>query len=207
MAIIATSRDNDGNVTKVEVRFEGRVVKVRTYTASRNHSDTLDYTDFQSTQVTEALVWVGREETRYDGTVEPVAPANRFQWVDCTNLFTWRGSPHMAPKVDFIALAVPELFEDLEVWLRIQEEREAEKARAHAVHEAAQKKAREDDEKNRPVPGKQMVVARGRKVKVGTVGTVAFVSGSGSVLLKADNAWQDRQAPGTWVSATNLRAR
>lgn len=52
-----------------------------------------------------------------------------------------------------------------------------------------------------------MIVAKGRKVPLGTVGTVAYISSSGSVLLKADSEWQDRKAQGTWVSGANLRAR
>lgn len=66
---------------------------------------------------------------------------------------------------------------------------------------------RKAKELNRPVPGKKMEVVKGRKVPIGTVGTVAYVSGSGNVLLKADDAWQDRKAQGTWVSSTNLKAR
>jgi len=195
-----------------ELTFEGRVVKVRTYTASRNHSDTLDYSDFRSTTVTEALVWVGREVEALDWVrdvkhTQPVEPKDRFKWVDCTNLFVWRGSPARTPKVDVLALAIPELFEDLEAWLKIQANEAQAKEAAIEARRVALDKARADDERNRPVIGKQMVVAKGRKVKVGTVGTVAFVSDSGRVLLKDDDKWQDRKSDGTWVAAGNLKAR
>ena len=78
---------------------------------------------------------------------------------------------------------------------------------ARRARDEADRARRAEEEKNRPVKGKKMVVARGRKVPLGTVGTVAYVSGSGSVLLKADHEWQDRKAQGTWVDARNLKAR
>ena len=61
-------------------------------------------------------------------------------------------------------------------------------------------------EKNRPVVGKRMVVVKGKKTPVGLQGTVAYVSGSNSVLLKADHEWKDRKAQGTWVPSYNLKA-
>ena len=75
------------------------------------------------------------------------------------------------------------------------------------VADAAKAEENRLRELNRPVKGKRMVVAKGRKVPVGFAGTVAYVSGSGSVLLKADAEWQDRKAQGTWVPAANLKAR
>jgi hypothetical protein len=83
---------------------------------------------------------------------------------------------------------------------------------------AALNKAREDRamrqimemaevERNRPVKGKRMEVFKGRKVPIGTQGTVAFVSWNGRVLLKPDHCWEDRAADGTWVDPANLRAR
>ena len=97
--------------------FEGRVLKVETVTETRNWSDTLDYTDHRSTECTYALVWLGTHGIpphKYDA--RPVARAiehpsewskpreleywEQFAWVDCTNLFTWRGSPHCEPTVD-----------------------------------------------------------------------------------------------------------
>lgn len=91
--------------------------------------------------------------------------------------------------------------------LQIKAEHDRKLAEAQRARDEAARKARAEEEKNRPVKGKQMVVAKGRKVPVGFVGTVAYVSGSGSVLLKADHEWQDRKAQGTWVDARNLRAR
>jgi len=81
-----------------------------------------------------------------------------------------------------------------------------------ADHEEARRKEQiarfREEERNRPTVGKQMIVFKGRKVPLGTVGTVAHVSGSGdSALLKPDNAWQDRKTDGVWVPIANLKAR
>jgi hypothetical protein len=204
---------------EIKTLYEGRVLKVRTYVATRNHSDTLDYTDFRSTEVTEALVYFGRVapevpcgyvrlEGKYVNSGEEIPLPARFGWIDCTNLFCWRGSPFREATVDAFSL-IPnqELVDDYSAWLADAEEKQRvaeEKAKAYAAAQAVKKA---EEEKNRPVKGKKMIVAKGRKVPVGFVGTVAFVSGSGSVLLKADNEWQDRKAQGTWVAASNLRAR
>lgn len=71
-----------------------------------------------------------------------------------------------------------------------------------AIEEA---KKRADDAEayriaNKPVTGTKMIVVRGRKVKVGTIGVVAFISNNtGGVLLKDEKVWKDRKANGVWV--------
>ena len=58
---------------------------------------------------------------------------------------------------------------------------------------------------NKPVTGTKMIVVRGRKVKVGTIGVVAFISNNtGGVLLKDEKVWKDRKANGVWVEPTYL---
>lgn len=107
MPITETSRDSQGKETSVST-YTGRVVRVRSYVGHRNHSDTLDYSDFRDTDVTEALVYMGRTTTRGawvegEGYVRQTCArpiGERFEWVDCTNLFTWRGSPVRKPEVD-----------------------------------------------------------------------------------------------------------
>jgi hypothetical protein len=47
------------------------------------------------------------------------------------------------------------------------------------------------------------VVTRGRKVPLGTIGVIAYI-GEGSVLIKDEAVWQDRNANGTWVYTSNL---
>jgi len=60
-----------------------------------------------------------------------------------------------------------------------------------------------------PRKGDRVVVARGRKVPVGTVSRVAFVGEGGHgaparVLLKDEAVWQDRQANGRWIASHNV---
>ncbi len=208
MAIIETD-----TITKTETRaYEGRVVKVRKYVADRNHSDTLDYTDFRSTQVTEALVYMGRHGKPYwnyiDQADRDLELHERFAWVDCTNLFTWRGSLHREPVVDEQwVLLIPGFIDDYEAWQADIAEKERVAAETKRKHEEICKAADEEAARNRPARGKRMVVCRGRKVKIGTTGTVAWISESGSCLLKNDHEWQNRQAQGVWVASQNLKAR
>lgn len=78
---------------------------------------------------------------------------------------------------------------------------------AQIARDAAERQAREEEARNRAVKGKRMVVFKGRKVPVGTLGTVAYVSDSGRALLKNDEEWEVRTAQGVWVDVRNLRAR
>lgn len=91
--------------------------------------------------------------------------------------------------------------------LAIKAKHDAALLAAQEARDAVMLQARIEAERNRPVKGKKMVVTRGRKVPLGTVGTVAYVSASGGVLLKGDDVWQDRLASGFWVDAKNLKAR
>ena len=55
------------------------------------------------------------------------------------------------------------------------------------------------------VKGDRVVVVRGRKVPVGTAGRVAWTSANtGGILVKCEDEWQVREAPGTWVDPRNL---
>ena len=83
-----------------------------------------------------------------------------------------------------------------------------EKEMAHAEARQAMRERAELAEKNSPVKGKKMRVVSGRKVPVGTIGTVAFISRDGmSALIKGDDVWQDRKVNGTWVQCRHLVAR
>lgn len=238
MAIIETSTYN--NVLELATLYAGRTVEVRTYEATRNHSDTLDYSDFRTTNVTEALVYIGRRAPEYtwdrlkaaDDSVghrctshdecrdnyemghlcweekhgwKDLLIQDRFVWVDCTNLFVWRGSPHCAPEVD--AVMEGELAEDYAAWQAYWVEQAAIAHERQKANEKARLEAQAKAERDRPVKGKKMVVVKGRKVPKGTVGTVAYIHPNGGVLLKDDARWEDRNAPGTWVDARNLEAR
>lgn len=53
--------------------------------------------------------------------------------------------------------------------------------------------------------GDAVVVVKGRKVPVGTLGRVAWVSANtGGILVKPEESWQDRTVNGVWVSPNNL---
>lgn len=85
----------------------------------------------------------------------------------------------------------------------------AEQKRVRDLEAAAVKKKADEAEAyriaNKPVIGTKMIVVRGRKVKVGTTGVVAFISNNtGGVLLKDENVWKDRKANGIWVSPEYL---
>lgn len=212
MPIIIT--DCNGNVTR---KYVGRVVKIRAYVAERNHSDTLDYTDWRATKVTQALVYHGRvvseedNNTYFQGlgffrTGDEIPASIRFEWIDCTNLFVWRGDSHRDPKLDELAFLDGHLIEDYETWQSIQDAEAAKLAAHQALVLAKQKEVEAEHERNRPIKGKAMIVFKGRKVPVGTRGVVAHISDSGRVLLKASHEWQNRQAQGVWVDARNLRA-
>lgn len=74
------------------------------------------------------------------------------------------------------------------------------------MQEELARKTAEERIRNTPVKGKKMIVAKGRKAPVGTVGVVAYIHSNGRVLLKNENEWQDRKANGVWVPAEYLKA-
>lgn len=214
MAIKAT----DTRTKEVTTTYEGRVIDVVKYKATRNLSDTLDYSDYQTVECTDALVYFGRNVpadhkgyfwvgSKIYNAGDEIPVSERFGTVDCSNHFVWRGSDHRVAEVDADFAANPEMLEDYNAWKAHREAVAQEAAAKRAKWEAEEKARKAEEERNRPVIGKKMRVFKGRKVPVGFVGTVAYVSGSGGVLLKDDDKWQDRKAQGTWVNANNLQAR
>lgn len=136
MAIIRTTTDQSTNaVTSQTTHFLGRVVRTEVVTETRNWSDTMDYTDYRSTKCIYALVYMGRHGiapmTRDGRTVAGVIPypgselrdlevGERFAWIDCTNLFSYRGVPVLTAAVDTFDMQLlhggPEMFDDLAAW-------------------------------------------------------------------------------------------
>ena len=121
MAITKTSYDSKTGTNTVETYFAGRVIEVRRFTETRNWSDTLDYSDYRSTECTEALVWLGTHNFPAWGTkghpsasqscLRPAgehsydAPRDleffeQFAWVDCTNLFSDRNGFTLEAEAD-----------------------------------------------------------------------------------------------------------
>ena len=169
MAIIRTTTDQSTNVvTAKEAHFTGRVVRTEVVTETRNWSDTMDYTDYRSTKCIYALVYLGRHGVapynrggrNITGTSPiPGAPTRdltvgeRFAWVDCTNLFSYRGVPVLTAEVDAFDMQLlwggPEMLEDLASWDDHQivlqkaaaEEREAAAKAAEAQRQATIAKA------------------------------------------------------------------
>jgi len=162
MAIIKTSY----KANAPEALLRGRVIKVEKTTENRNWSDTMDYSDYRSTQCTWALVYLGTHgvaprswngrviahitdpswETPRDLTV-----GERFAWLDCTNLFSDRCGYTITPEVDNVGdllLAggiTPEgdIYDQLAAWeahhRAAVEARAAEHAKKEAEYAAAQK--------------------------------------------------------------------
>ena len=161
MAIVSTTYDQSSSkVVKQSTHFVGRVVRLQEVTETRNHSDTMDYSDFRSTKCTYALVYLGRHgiapnnmsrvrrTIAYYGQPRDLEPIERFAWIDCTGLFVWRGSPHYTPEVDTIDMQLvfggEEMLQDLKTW---EEAVIAEREESIRLAEKASQDARREQEK------------------------------------------------------------
>jgi hypothetical protein len=146
-----------------ELLLRGRVLKVEKTTETRNWSDTMDYSDYRSTQCTWALVYLGTHGVaphERDGRVitwlqhgswetpRDLTIGERFAWVDCTNLFSDRCGYTITPEVDtvgdlLIAGGAEDIYEQLAAWeahhRAAVEARAAEHAKKEAEYAAAQK--------------------------------------------------------------------
>ena len=110
---------HDTYTKKTTTFFAGQVLEIKKYTARRNMSDTLDYTDVRDVECTDVLVWLGthgvppylwnnRAVARMPDEHSPsYGPQPRelefheqFAWVDCSNHFSWRGDAIRTPTVD-----------------------------------------------------------------------------------------------------------
>lgn len=213
--------------------FAGRVLEVQKVTETRNWSDTLDYTDHRSTECTYALVWLGthgvpptasgrdgRTHANWESLRDPAQPRGeydtkprdleyweQFAWVDCTNLFTWRGSDHRVPEVDaeMGAGGEPLMWANYLAWQAHQKSlaekarREAEAAAAaHAEEEAkaaakrAAKVAKSDAEK---------ALVEARMAQTPAKGTTCTVDGfTGQVFWKGVKLYR-----GKWRGTVALK--
>ena len=112
MAITLITHDYANNIDLESEVFVGRVLRVERTTETRNWSDTMDYTDYRTTECTYALVWLGTHgiPPEHANTARPMAHwgslrlahealpdyltdrvrdleyFEQFAWVDCTNL-------------------------------------------------------------------------------------------------------------------------
>lgn len=225
MPIISRNRETN-EITNNS--YAGRVLKVERVKETRNVSDTLDYSDYRTVESTYALVWLGtrgvpawtngalgraiaplREDTE-GNTWNPVRALEfneQFAWVDCTTLCPWRDQDDHIAEVDAMAdTCDPMMLVNYVAWCSHQDALRLAAAQAAELRAEKQRQAEEDRVRNRPELGKRMKVVKGRKVKPGYEGTVAYIRGD-SVLLKADGEWKDRNAQGVWVPAAYLAAR
>ena len=182
--------------------FQGRVLKIEEFTETRNHSDTLDYTDHRSTLCTYALVWLGthgvppsesayagrtlvahetmREpggyKSEYDRKPRDLEYWEQFAWVDCTNLFVWRGSDRLEPTVDAeMGVGEPLMWANYLAWQAHQVSL-AEKAR----REAAELKAARDAELAKAAAKKAALAAKSDAEKAGVEAMMAHTPAKGT---------------------------
>ena len=180
MAIIQTSYDSATGTNTVETYFAGRVIEVRRFTETRNWSDTMDYSDYRSTECTEALVWLGTHNfPPYRNTTQTDLRANwsclrpagtysfestrdleffeQFAWVDCTNLFSDRNGFTLSATVDVTMTdgTEPMLWANLYAW----------KAYKAAAAEKAAEERRVAAEALRVAEAKKAAVAAQRQAK------------------------------------------
>lgn len=196
-----------------QIEYDGRVIEVHKSMQVRNVSDTLDYTDMQTVEVTEALVYKGRRGTKFCyetmTDVEVELPIDkRFVWIDCTNMFAYRGADRREPQVDppWKWMIVEHALEDHVAWVAWKKAEAEERAAAHRKQLEEEQRLKAERQRNAPVKGKKMIVFKGRKVPIGTVGVVAFIHENGGVLLKPEESWRDRRTQGVWVNVGNLKA-
>jgi hypothetical protein len=198
MAILITSH-NKSSFTL----FAGRVLQVQKVTETRNWSDTLDYTDHRSTECTYALVWLGthgvpptasgrdgRTHANWESLRDPTSPGSeydtkprdleyweQFAWVDCTNLFTWRGSDHRVPEVDaeMGSGGEPLMWANYLAWQAHQKS-----LAAAALRAAAEQKAARDAELAKEAAKKAARAAKSDAERAGVEAMMAHTPAKGS---------------------------
>lgn len=132
--------------TETSVEYAGRVLKTRSYTARRNMSDTLDYSDYQDVTVHEALVWLGESYTdKWTGKLIRPTVAEQFKWIDVSNHFSWRDGVRVTALVDAVTPVDPTwgtMWTNYYEWETIQraneEARKAEQARVDELRKQAE---------------------------------------------------------------------
>jgi len=150
-------------VANFQVLFPNRVVRVQRMTEERNWSDTLDYSDWRSTNVVYALVWLGThgvppenrkgrihtyvEACSWDADkARDLEPHEQFGWIDCTNLHADRNGYALYPTEDEFEMQMlhggPAMFDALEAF-DAHVARMAEEARIRGEALAAARKAEE----------------------------------------------------------------
>ncbi len=201
MPIIKTSYKTNAP----EALLRGRVIRIEKTTETRNWSDTMDYSDYRSTECTWALVYIGTHGVApfaRDGRVitwlqhgswetpRDLTVGERFAWVDCTNLFSDRCGYLLAAEVDtvgdlLIAGGAEDIYEQLAAWeahhRAAVEARAAEFAAKEAVRRAAEKVVAEKKAARAAKAAEKDAVlkaaAEGQLARLPAKGTVVTVAG------------------------------
>ena len=110
---ITTKRWTDNPArTTTTVEYTGRVLRIEKREENRNHSETLDFSDWRYTTCTYATVWLGErgipglrlpsQELIYGrhGTARDLDIHEQIAVIDCTNLFGWMDSSTVTAEVD-----------------------------------------------------------------------------------------------------------
>jgi hypothetical protein len=147
-----TKTNSDGTIEKL---FIGRVLEVEKTSEQRNWSDTMDYSDWRTTNCTYALVWLGPvavPPTLYGGRQHTYAErcswqvekqlsvGEQFAWVDCTGLFADRNGHGLSPAVDTFDMQLlhggPLMLDNLVTWRQLTLDRDREQLKAVAARRA-----------------------------------------------------------------------
>jgi hypothetical protein len=102
---ITTKRWTDNPTrTTTTVEYTGRVLRIEKREENRNHSETLDFSDWRYTTCTYATVWLGEHGIpggRYRlGEARDLDIHEQIAVIDCTNLFGWMDSSTVTAEVD-----------------------------------------------------------------------------------------------------------
>jgi len=238
MAIIKSYRDQTTKLDASKLFFEGKVLKVESTREDRNWSDTLDYSDFRSTTCTWALVWLGEHGVvptcrcspvrpmafleEADWMVrQPLAPAEQFAWIDCTNLFSDRHGYALLATVDEnwkqAAFGGPVMWENYLLWQAAQEQLKVDASKAFDARVIAEGKLKAAAEAKAAVKTAKDAalksVAEALLTRIPAKGTVVTVNGfTGKIfwagVTKYRNVWnanagvKDAKGLVQWVSAS-----
>ena len=240
MAIIKSYHDQTTKLDASKLFFEGKVLKVESTREDRNWSDTLDYSDYRATTCTWALVWLGEHgvvPSRYRGIAtarpmafieeadwmvrQPLAAAEQFAWIDCTNLFSDRYGYALLATVDEnwkqAAFAGPVMWENYLLWQAAQEQLKVDASKAfdeRLIAEAKLKAAAEAKVAVKTAKDAALkTVAEGMLSRIPAKGTVVTINGfTGKIfwtgVSKYRNVWnanagvKDSKGTVQWVSAS-----
>jgi hypothetical protein len=154
---ITTKRWTDNpSRTTTTVEYTGCVLRIEWREESRNHSETLDYSDWRHTTCTYATVWLGEHGIpggRY-GTARDLDIHEQIAVIDCTNLFGWMDSSTVTAEVDTdidpraeVALLTWEAFEKARKTAEAKAVEAEVARRAEEVKKAAAAKAAKEAQK------------------------------------------------------------